>query len=76
MLTGIHTIVPQAAGNYVEIAYCAVLSAPEGYTQANKRCHWDNMRGRTGIANFWGLFPHRRSRRSASTLPNFWASLG
>jgi len=37
MLTGIHTIAPQAAGDYVEIAYRIVLSAPVGNTQANKR---------------------------------------
>jgi hypothetical protein len=76
VLAGTHKIAHRAAGKCAEIAYCAVLGAPEGYTQSNKRCHWDKMRGQTGIANIGGVFRHRWSRRSAFTLPNFWASLG
>jgi hypothetical protein len=71
MLTGIHTIASQAAVNYAEIAYRAVLNAAEGYTEANKQCQGANMRGQKGIANFCDVFQHRWRCRSASTLPNF-----
>jgi hypothetical protein len=58
VLAGTHNMALQAAGKCAEIAYREVLSAPEGYTRANKRRNRDKMRGHTGNTNFGYVFWH------------------
>jgi hypothetical protein len=49
---------------------------PERQTLSEKWGNWEEERGQTGKSDFWRAFQGWIGRFKASTLPNFWASLG